>query len=448
MENYLYLLAAFGLVLLNGFFVAAEFAIVKLRQTQADALALKHGIRGRILKNVRSNLDAYLSACQLGITIASLGLGWIGEPAFARLLEEPLAEMGIDSPSAVHGISFAVAFSIISFLHIVVGELAPKSMAIRLTEPTSLWTGVPLWLFYWVMYPFIWLLNGSALILLKLIGIDPTAEGEDAHSVAELRKVLAASHVHGELGGEEVGILTRALDFSDLVVGELMRPAGDMVYLDLQKSEEENMAIIDRHQFSRYPVVDGDRDNVVGLAHVKDIYRLLRAGRPFSDVRDELRDVQLIHRETPAPELLAMFRGGHPHFAIVDDDLGQVVGFVTLDHLFEALVGQIQDEFQHRKLAWRELSDGSYLGSGALPLFSLERLLDIEIDNDDVDSVGGLVMWQLDRVPRKGDRATFEDFDIVVREMQGPRIGRVQVYPKRMVEDDEDEREARKAESG
>lgn len=431
MDNYLLVLFAFGLVLLNAFFVASEFAIVKLRQTQADALALTHGYRGRVLRNVRNNLDAYLSACQLGITIASLGLGWIGEPAFARLLERPLAGIGIESPAVIHGIAFAVAFSIISFLHIVVGELAPKSLAIRKTEVTSLWTAVPLWGFYWLMYPFIWLLNGSALILLRLMGVDMSGEGDEAHSVAELRKVLAASHVHGELGGEEAGILSRALDFSDLTVGELMRPASDMVYLDLQDAPEQNLAVIDRHQYSRYPVCDGDRDNIVGLAHVKDVYRLLRQGRPLTELGNELRDVQLINRDTPALELLNMFRSGHPHFAIVDDDLGQVVGFVTLDHLFEALVGQIQDEFEHRKLVWRRLEDGSFLGSGALPLFSLERLLGIEIENDDVDSVGGLVMWQLDRVPKKGDRAGFEDFDIVVREMHGPRIGRVQIYPSR-----------------
>ena len=429
MENLALIIAALGLVALNGFFVAAEFAIVKLRPTQAEALAVTRGIRGRVLLNVRNNLDAYLSACQLGITLASLGLGWIGEPAFARLLDEPLEEMGF-SETAVHGISFAVAFSIISFLHIVLGELAPKSMAIRVTEPTSIWVSVPLWAFYWVMYPFIWLLNGTALIILRFMGVDLAAEGEDAHSVRELRKVLAASHIHGELGEEESGILSRALDFADLQVGELMRPAGDMVYLDLSDSEEESLAIIDNHQFSRYPVCDGDRDNVVGLAHVKDVYRLLREARPFREITSELRDIQLIHRETPATELLAMFRGGHPHFAIVDDDLGQVVGFVTLDHLFEALVGQIQDEFEHRKLRWRKLEDGSFLGSGSLPLYSLERLMDIEIENDDVDSVGGLVMWQLDRVPRKGDRAEFPEFDIVVREMRGPRIGRVQVYPK------------------
>lgn len=434
MENLALVIFALVLVALNGFFVAAEFAIVKLRTTQAEALATTHGVRGRILLKVRSQLDAYLSACQLGITLASLGLGWIGEPAFARLLEGPLEAMGVESARAVHGISFAFAFSLISFLHIVLGELAPKSMAIRMTESTSLWTGVPLWLFYWVMYPFIWVLNGSALILLRWMGVDLGSEGDEAHSVSELRKVLAASHVHGELGAEETGILSRALDFTDLTVGELMRPASDMVYLDLSDSEEANLALIDKHQFSRYPVCDGDRDNVMGLAHVKDVYRLLRQGRPLNDIKSELRDTQLIHRETPATELLAMFRGGHPHFAIVDDDLGQVVGFVTLDHLFEALVGQIQDEFEHSKLRWRQLEDGSFIGSGALPLYSLERLMDIEIENDDVDSVGGLVMWQLDRVPRKGDRARFEDFDIAVREMRGPRIGRVQVFPKRHIQ--------------
>lgn len=431
MENLLLILAAFALVLLNAFFVAAEFAIVKLRQTQSVELAGTHGFRGRILKNVRGNLDAYLSACQLGITLASLGLGWIGEPAFARVLRPILNQFGLESAELVHGVSIAVAFALIAFLHIVLGELAPKSLAIRRTEATSLWTGVPLWAFYWLMYPFIWFLNQSAFVILRLIGLDPREEGEDPHSIEELRGVLASSHYHGELGAEQTDILSRALDFADLTVGELMRPASEMVYLDLQDDAEDNLALIDHHRFSRYPVCDGDRDNVLGLAHVKDVYRLLRGKRPLSELKSQLRNIQLIDRETSATELLTMFRSGHPHFAVVDDDLGQVVGFVTLDHLFEALVGSIQDEFEHRTQDWRTMNDGSYIGSGAMPLYSLERLLGVDMSETGVDSVGGLVMWQLDKVPEKGDSAHFEDFEIVVREVRGPRIGQVQVYPKR-----------------
>lgn len=429
MHNALLILAAFGLVLANAFFVAAEFAMVKLRTTQAEGLAETHGLRGRVLKSVRHHLDSYLSACQLGITLASLGLGWIGEPAFARVLRIPLGALGFTAPAVVHGVSIAVAFALITFLHIVLGELAPKSLAIRKTRPVSVWTSVPLWAFYWLTYPFIWLLNQSAFLILRMMGVRITDAGEEAHSVSELRRVLATSHVHGELDEQERDIMAHTLGFSELTVGELMRPASEMVWLDLSESPEENLARMDANRFSRYPVCDGDRDNVLGLAHVKDVYQLLRHGRPFGDLKQALRNIQLIDRGTSASELLALFRSNHPHFAVVDDELGQVVGFVTLDHVFEALVGDIPDEFAHRKVAWRLQRDGSWIGSGSMPLYTLERLLGRDIDEAEVDSVGGLVMWRLDRVPRAGDRAAFTDFDLVVREMRGPRIGRVQVYP-------------------
>ena len=202
-ETLLLTAVGFLLVLLNGFFVAAEFAIVKLRRTQADELAQTAGLRGRVLHSVRTNLDSYLSACQLGITLASLGLGWIGEPAFARLVEPVLALAGIDDPEAIQAVSFAFAFGFISFLHIVVGELAPKSLAIRRAEEVSLNTAVPLYAFYWLMYPFIWLLNGTANRVLRRMGVEMATEGDAAHSIDELRMVLKASHRHGEVGTVE-----------------------------------------------------------------------------------------------------------------------------------------------------------------------------------------------------------------------------------------------------
>lgn len=429
-ENLLYTALAVFLVFLNGFFVAAEFAIVKLRMTQAEEMAVKHGLPGRLLKSVRRNLDAYLSACQLGITLASLGLGWIGEPAFARLLEPLLLSFGVESQALLHGVSFAVAFTIISYLHIVLGELAPKSVAIRKTEAMSLWTATPLWVFYWVMYPFIWILNGSANLILRMMGVDLASEGDDAHSAGELKRLLVASHRHGELDKAEADILSRTLEFSELTVGDLMRPASEMVALDIQEPLKDNLAIIVQHRYSRYPVCDGDRDNIIGLAHVKDLFAVLLNG-DLTDLRPHLRDVQMVHRDTPAFDLFQLFREGHPHFAVVDDDYGNVIGFVTLDHMLEALVGHIQDEFRRSKDDWVQAKDGSLIGSGTLPLYSLERKLAIDVDVEDVDSVGGLVMWQLQRVPQKGDRVEFEDFTIVVKDMRGPKITRVQVFPRR-----------------
>lgn len=428
-----YLLFAFLLVLANGFFVAAEFAIVKLRLTQAEELAVTHGLRGRVLRNVRTHLDAYLSACQLGITLASLGLGWIGEPAFARLLE-PVFEAVDADPEVIHAVSFAIAFSIISFLHIVLGELAPKSVSIRFPEQSSLWTAIPLFIFYWLMYPFIRVLNGSALLLLKLFGLDRVEEGEEAHSAAEIRHVLMASHRHGELARTEADILTRAIDLGELTAGDLMRPAREMVALDIAEGVNDNLETIRKYRYSRYPVFEDDRDQMIGLVHVKDLFAELRAHRKIELLRPLLRPFVRVEENTPATELLARFQGGASHFAIVYDELAHLIGFITMDHVTGTLLGGIKDEFDHLEPDWEPAADGSYIGAGSLPVYSLERLLDRDIPSADANSVGGLVMNALERVPRNGDSVEFDGFRIEILTMRGPRVARVRVRPQHPVE--------------
>ncbi|MBC7573496.1 MAG: HlyC/CorC family transporter, partial [Herminiimonas sp.] len=228
MENVLLVIAALFLVALNGFFVAAEFGLVKLRQTKIRAIAKTQGLRGRILLKVHSQLDAYLSACQLGITLASLALGWIGEPAFARLLVPVFGWVGINAPELIHGISFAFAFFTISFLHIVLGELAPKTIAIRYPERVGLWTATPLYGFYWGMYPIIWVLNSSANWVLRMAGLGE-AHGHDAHySAAELKLILRSSRPGSKFSGDEWNVLAQTLDFSELDVADLMRPVHEM----------------------------------------------------------------------------------------------------------------------------------------------------------------------------------------------------------------------------
>lgn len=427
MDAFGLLFLAIFLVFLNGFFVASEFAIVKLRQSQANQLRDSHGVFGRVLQNVRSHLDAYLSACQLGITLASLGLGWLGEPAFARLLEPLFAIAGIDSPEVIDGISFAVAFTIISFLHIVVGELAPKSIAIRHPVQVSLWLATPLYVFYWVMFPFIWVLNGSAMMLLKWMGVNLAAEGDEAHTTEELKQVLMASHHHGELGSHETGMLARALAFSDLTVVDLMIPVTRMIALDVAQPMSVTRAIIARHRFSRYPVIDGRTRKYIGLIHIKDLLALETQTDGF-DLRTVIRELPTAGRDTPAMNLLRRFRAGYPHFAAVLDDSGVIVGFTTLENLLQALLGRIDDEYRRDPTYWRVLPDGSYEGRGWFSLYSLERLLDRDIESDDeTTSVGGLIIKLLDRVPKTTDRVELEDCTITILEMTGPRIDRLQV---------------------
>jgi CBS domain containing-hemolysin-like protein len=422
-------LLGFALVFLNGFFVAAEFAIVKLRRTQADELRREHGLRGRVLYTVRTHLDAYLSACQLGITLASLGLGWIGEPAFARLLEPMLTQIGVTDPKLVHSIAFAVAFAFISFLHIVLGELAPKSVAIRRAEAVSLNTALPLYVFYWVMYPFIYVLNGAANVIVRRLGVELASEGDAVHSVDELRSVLRASHRHGELGSVETQILVHGLELGELTIGDLMRPLSELVWLSAGSSIGDVLAEVRSTRYTRYPVRDPESGRFTGLLHIKDLVAADERLRDILDLRPYLRRMPYFDENASLLKVLKAFRTGDPHFGIVTDDLGTEIGFVTFEHVIEALFGPIEDEFAKKTPSWQQMGDGSVSGAGSLSLLSLEDAIGKPTPLVDVNSVGGLVQERLGRLPRQGERVRFPEFEVEVLEMAGPRIELVRVRP-------------------
>ena len=426
---------ALFLVLLNGFFVAAEFAMVKLRATKVEAIAQQNGWRGHILRTVHNQLDAYLSACQLGITLASLGLGWVGEPAFAHLLQPLLHYLGVDSQAVAHGIAFFTAFFIISYLHIVVGELAPKSWAIRQPERLSLWTAAPLYMFYWAMYPAIYLLNASANWVLRLAGLSGKG-GHDAHySSEELKLILRTSQPGEKFTRDERNILAQSLDFEQMTVSDLMRPINEVIALYASNTVEENLDTVLRNRFSRYPYFDTNEDDVLGVVHLKDLFFAQQAGKPITSLTPFLRPVDIISARTPALELFRRFRDGAPHFALIGEKGKRPLGFITLDNLLGAMVGEIRDEFRRNENDWLKQSDGTLIGKASLPIFSLERILGIDIENeelglDDVESVGGLIMVKLGDIPKQGQRITFVDFDIVVKKMNGPRIVLLKVIPK------------------
>ncbi|MES2074775.1 hemolysin family protein [Rugamonas sp. DEMB1] len=435
MHNLLLVLLALFLVALNGFFVAAEFGIVTLRRTRIRAIAKTQGLRGRILATVHGQLDTYLSACQLGITLASLGLGWIGEPAFAGLLEPLLHALGVDSPELIHGIAFAFAFSIISFLHIVVGELAPKSLAIRMPEAVGLWSALPLYAFYWAMYPAIWLLNASANLVLGLAGLAGKGGHDSHYSVDELKLILRTSQPGEKFNKDERNILAHSLDFSDLAVSDLMRPIHEVIALRADLPLDDNLQTMLRNRFSRYPYYDADGEHVLGVIHLKDLFFAQQHGKPITSLAPLLRPVETISARTPALELFRRFRDGAPHFALIGEKGKRPVGFITLDNLLGAMVGEIHDEFRLNENDWLKQPDGTLVGKASLPIFSLERRLGIDIENEelgleDVESVGGLIMLKLGDIPKQGQRISFNSFDIVAKKMNGPRILLVKVIPK------------------
>jgi len=434
------LVLAAALILLNGFFVAAEFALVRLRVTQLRSLAQSRGLRGRLLARMHRQLDAYLSATQLGITLASLALGWVGEPATARLLAPALKSLGFgEDTDLLRSTALTVGFALIAFLTIILGELVPKSLAIRRSVNVALWVSIPLYAFYWFMFPAIWLLNACSQWVLRLFALRGREPQEDVpHSRDELAMILALSQAQGVLGRRSGDLLERALDFNELSAGDLARPAADMVCLQRDASVEELRRELLAHRFTRYPVCAGDRQHIVGLVHVKDLLAELSRPTPDLQMKNLLRPLPAVHKDLPALDLLTHFRSGQPHFALVADDLGTITGFVTLDHVLEALIGPIPDEFGHRRRDWVAQADGSWLGSGSLSIYSLERILGRDIDEaGEADSIGGLLMQRLERLPESGERVSFRDFDVLVRERQGPRIALVQVFPHPAADDED-----------
>lgn len=431
--NFLWTLAAFGLLLLNALFVAAEFGMVKLRDTRVEEIKGQNGLRGRLLSQIHTHLDTYLSACQVGITLASLGLGWIGEPAFSGLITPVLQYLGVLDPNMVRLLSVAFGFILISFLHIVVGELMPKSMAIRRAEQVSLWTAVPLYGFYWLMYPAIRVLNACSNALLRMGGLD-IHQHQAAYSSDEIKLILSMSHSQGALSDSETHIMERTLDLADLEVNDMMRPISEIVALDLQRPLSQNMATVFSHKYSRYPVFEGPTRRAVGVIHVKDLFKVFEKQAPITTLRPFLRPILKVDADMPALELLQKFREGIPHFALVYDKKKALIGFLTMDNLLHILVGRIQDEFHRTRDDWQKNKDGTISLKGSSSLYTLERALETDIvlnpqEQDIIHTIQDLILYRLPTA-RKGDRLRFEDFAIEIERVDATGITHVRVHPK------------------
>ncbi len=418
-------LFALFLVLLNGFFVAAEFAIVRLRATKVEALAQAHGWRGHILRTVHNQMDAYLSACQLGITLASLGLGWVGEPAFAHLLEPLLAAIGIESPKLVHGIAFFTAFALISYLHIVVGELAPKSWAIRKPELLSLWTAAPLYLFYWAMYPAIFLLNASANAILRIAGQgEPGPHHEHHYSREELKLILHSSRGSNP-SDQDMRVLASAVELGELEVVDWANSREDLVSLPLTAALDEVFSVFRRHKYSRYPIYDDNSGEFVGVLHIKDLLlhlSLLEMLPSALKLAELMHPIERVGRHMPLSNLLEQFRQGGSHFALVEEADGKVIGYLTMEDVLEVLVGDIQDEHRKAERGILAYQPGKLLVRGDTPLAKVERLLGVDLDHVEAETLAGLVYETLKRMPEEEEVLEVDGLRIIVKKMKGPKI--------------------------
>ena len=426
MNDVLGVLAVFGLVLVNGFFVAAEFAIVKVRGTRIDELAEDGGSRAKMAKHLVDHLDAYLSATQLGITMASLGLGWVGEPALSHLIEPPLQALGLTSDAATHTASAVLAFAVITFLHIVLGELAPKSLAIQKPEEVSLWVALPLRTFYRVFVPVIWLFNTAALGFLRLLGVQPATEAQLAHSEEELRAIITASQEGGHIDEVEQSIMRRALYLGERAVTDVMVPRTEMAALPADMVIEEALDQVADTNHTRYPVFEEDLDDTVGYVHVKELYRANRT----LPVRTLLRPIGFLAETTSIEIALLRFQTTRTPLAIVVDEHGGTAGIITIQDIIEELIGEVQDEFDIEAPMVQETDDGGFSVDGSARMDELEELLGLEVPEEGFPTLGGRVFERLQRRPRIGDRVEIGNFDAQILEVDGMRISRVLLVPR------------------
>jgi len=427
-EIILKILLVLGLVALNGFFVAAEFALVKIRETQLDALAAKGHRRAKVARHIISNLNSFLSATQLGITMASLGLGWAGEPIFTALLSPLLVSLHVGSEAMRHSISFAVGFSALTFLHITAGELAPKWTAIQHPLPVALWVAQPLKWFYLASYPFGWVLNRAAQWLLRQVGIEPVMESKGVHSEEELRLLVDTSQQHG--GATILGrdIVLNALDLRRRVSREVMRPRQEIVALDTEATMAECLEVAEKSRYSRFPLCEGGNpDKTLGVVHIKDLYAVRLKARTGADLAPVARKLVYVPETARLEKLLQLFLERKLHLAIVVDEYGGTMGLVTLENILEELVGQIQDEFDQEKPLLAQTNETTWEVSGALPLHDLEELVGEPLREEGITTVSGWVTHRLGGFPKVGDTLTVGTCELRVEEMEDRRVARLKL---------------------
>ena len=419
------MIAVLGLVALNGFFVAAEFSLVAARRSKLDEMIAQGDRAARTVQTALQHLDRYIAATQLGITIASLALGWIGEPILAELFDRLFRTIGLNpSPTAIHVAAVPVAFFILTFFHIVLGELAPKSIALTSPEKTARAVVRPLLVFSRVMSPFIWVFNGAANSLLRVFGVEPINDPE-GHSPDEIRFLVMQAHARGTLDESDRAMLAGVLDFHEKKARDVMRPRTEVVALDIEATEEEVWEILRRERYSRYPVYRDSLDDVTGVFLAKDLW--LHSGDAPFNLADFVREPMYVPDSRPAERVLDDLRKTRAHMAVVLDEYGGTAGIVTMEDLVEEVVGDIADEYD---FASREsiVTDGVLELAGSLSLIDVRSDYRIQIPDGDWTTLGGYAFAKLGRLPRMGDRIPIPGGEMEVVAMDGRRIAALRIH--------------------
>lgn len=445
-----------GLMLLNAFFVVAEFALVRVRPSTLQHLVHRGSKRAAMAEHIVANLDPYLSACQVGVTLASLLIGWLGEPTVRAIVIAPLfLWLGVDNPTLLRLVSFLVGTSAVAGVLIVVGEQAPKYLALRRADAAALFVAYPLHWFYVAMKPVIHSLDAASNLVCTLIGVPRTDASDEAHSEEELRFILTASFRHGKLPADKLGLLENIMEMSSRTVRQIMVPRTEIAYFNLQKPLAHNLMIAEQTAHSRYPLVDGDLDHVVGIVHMKDLFWQMKdldsiaAGEGEPEYRNPMimggdleanpptsgaeflkniaRKTFFVPETTRLDALLREFQHERLHMAMVVDEYGGVSGLVTLENVLEAIVGQIQDEFDAEQPRIQQVGEREFSVDGLTPLADVNHAIGTDFVDEEVDTIGGLIMKQFGRLPEAGESVVVNDVELTVQAMDKQRILRVHV---------------------
>ncbi len=422
------------MIALTAFFVAVEFAIVKVRSTRIDQLIKEEKKGAMAAKQVVTHLDEYLSACQLGITITALGLGWLGQPTVAKLVE-PLFRLFHINSSVTQILSIVIAFALVTFINVVVGELAPKSFAIQKAETITLLFAKPLIGFYKIFYPFIWILNHSSRMLVGIFGLKPASENELAHSEEELRIIISESYQSGEINKSELTYVNNVFDFNNRSAKEIMVPRTEIVSISVDDKPEEILALMKEQKYTRYPVINGDKDNIIGVVNIKDILttQIIRKDlTPIKSLTPFIKPVISVIENVPIQNLLLKLQKERTHMAILLDEFGGTSGLVTIEDIIEEIVGEIRDEFDTDEIPEvRQVTDQHYIVSGKVLIETINDHLGTTISNKDLDTIGG---WFLSNKfeAKIGDSIEVGGYTFMITEMEEHHILYLEI--KKMVE--------------
>ncbi|MGG0410370.1 hemolysin family protein [Peribacillus simplex] len=417
------------LIALTAFFVATEFAIVKVRSTRVDQLIEEGTPNALSAKKVISNLDEYLSTCQLGITITALGLGFLGEPTVENILRPLLNQLNLPV-SASHVLSVAIAFSFITFIHVVVGELAPKTLAIQKAEQVTLLVSKPLIAFNKVMYPFIWVLNGSARTLTRMLGLKAVSEHDLAHTEEELRIIVSESYKSGEINQSEFKYVNKIFEFDDRIAKEIMVPRTEIATVSKDDTIQQFFTVMAEENFTRYPVIDGDKDHVIGMVNIKELFTEMidKNNQAASTINRYVRPIIRVIDSIPIHDLLLKMQKERVHMAILMDEYGGTSGLVTVEDILEEIVGDIRDEFDLDEVPdVRKLKEDHYIIDAKVLVSEMNDLLGLDINDEDIDTMGGWILTE-NYEAKQGDILTYGPYNFRIKEMEDHHIRYIEIY--------------------